>query len=305
MSSVALQGNAGGSGAFIIASPSSNNNRTISLPDATTTIVGTDATQTLTNKTLTSPVVDSPTVNGGTVDSAIISNATFSSPDSSIITSGTVVSTVATSYTASISGTTMTVTAVASGTVSIGQVIKGTGVTNLTMVTGFGTGTGGTGTYTVSTSQTVVATLITTVGQGFVNIPSWVKRITLILSGFSTTGTNAKGVMIGTSSGLVSSGYVSNGTRLASASMATGANTNTFVCNANTAADVISGTFTLTPTGNANEWVCSHILTDDLVVVNYTGAGKKTLTGTLDRVAVTSITFADTLDAGSVQIFYE
>ncbi len=38
--------------------------RTISLPDATTTLVGTDTTQTLTNKTLTSPVISSITNTG-------------------------------------------------------------------------------------------------------------------------------------------------------------------------------------------------------------------------------------------------
>lgn len=65
------------------------------------------------------------------------------------------------SFTASISGTTMTVSAVASGTVLVGAVISGTGVTAGTRIVGYGTGTGGTGTYTVDTSQTVSSTTIT------------------------------------------------------------------------------------------------------------------------------------------------
>lgn len=39
--------------------------RTLTIPDADTTIVGTDATQTLTNKTLTSPVLTTPTFTAG------------------------------------------------------------------------------------------------------------------------------------------------------------------------------------------------------------------------------------------------
>lgn len=58
-------------------------------------------------------------------------------------------------FTAGISTTTMTVSAVASGAISIGDRITGTGVTPGTVVTAFGTGLGGTGTYTVSISQTV------------------------------------------------------------------------------------------------------------------------------------------------------
>jgi hypothetical protein len=61
-------------------------------------------------------------------------------------------------FTADISGTTMTVSAVASGTLSIGQQIYGTGVSQLTAITALGTGTGGIGTYTVSISQTVAST---------------------------------------------------------------------------------------------------------------------------------------------------
>jgi hypothetical protein len=48
--------------------------RTLTVPDANTTLVGTDATQTLTNKTLTSP-----TINSGTLASATLTSPTVSS----------------------------------------------------------------------------------------------------------------------------------------------------------------------------------------------------------------------------------
>ncbi len=67
-------------------------------------------------------------------------------------------------FTASISGTTMTVSAVTSGTIYVGCLITGTGVTANTTITALGTGTGGVGTYTVSQSQTVSSTTITSDG---------------------------------------------------------------------------------------------------------------------------------------------
>jgi hypothetical protein len=45
-----------GDGIITIASPDTDTNRTLTLPDATTTLVGTDATQNLTNKTITGGV---------------------------------------------------------------------------------------------------------------------------------------------------------------------------------------------------------------------------------------------------------
>ena len=48
--------------------------RTVSIPDATTTLVGTDTTQTLTNKTLTSPTLTTPAL--GTPASGVLTNAT-------------------------------------------------------------------------------------------------------------------------------------------------------------------------------------------------------------------------------------
>jgi Phage stabilisation protein len=58
-------------------------------------------------------------------------------------------------FTATIAGTTMTVSAVATGTIYLGQTIQGAGVTAGTVVTALGTGTGGTGTYTLSVASTV------------------------------------------------------------------------------------------------------------------------------------------------------
>lgn len=64
-------------------------------------------------------------------------------------------------FTGSISGTTLTVTAVTSGTIGVGSVISGSGITSGTTISQFISGDGGTGTYTVSVSQTVASTTIT------------------------------------------------------------------------------------------------------------------------------------------------
>jgi len=62
MSSIAIQGNASGAGVITLTSPNTSSSYTSTLPAATTTLVGTDATQTLTNKTLTSPTLTTPNI---------------------------------------------------------------------------------------------------------------------------------------------------------------------------------------------------------------------------------------------------
>jgi len=60
---------------------------------------------------------------------------------------------------------TMTVTAVGSGAVGIGDTLSGAGVTAGSRVTAFGTGTGGTGTYIVDPTQAPASTTITVAGN--------------------------------------------------------------------------------------------------------------------------------------------
>jgi len=59
----------------------------------------------------------------------------------------------AASITGSISGSTLHVTAVAGGTIAVGDLVEGTGVAPNTIITGLSGGTGGTGNYMVSVNQ--------------------------------------------------------------------------------------------------------------------------------------------------------
>ena len=61
------------------------------------------------------------------------------------------------SFTGYQSGTTLTITAVNTGQISVGQILSGTGISTNTIITGFKTGTGGVGTYSVSTSNSVAS----------------------------------------------------------------------------------------------------------------------------------------------------
>jgi len=63
----------------------------------------------------------------------------------------------AAAFTGSISGPTLTVTLMKSGTITVGQSLFGLGVTAETIITGLGTGTGGVGTYTVNLTNSLTA----------------------------------------------------------------------------------------------------------------------------------------------------
>jgi hypothetical protein len=78
-----------------------------------------------------------------------------------------------TTFTGSMSGTTLTVTALGQGApIVVGMFVDGSSVTDGTYITGFGTGTGGTGTYTINQSVTASSTAMTAHGNIAFDDPS-------------------------------------------------------------------------------------------------------------------------------------
>lgn len=97
--------------------------------------------------------------------------------------------------TGSISGSTLTVTDVATGSLAIGQRLSGTGVVSGTMITAFGTGSGLAGTYTVSATQTVASTTISATRSHWYLLGStdWVANHPTVVIGKMTTATVTAG----------------------------------------------------------------------------------------------------------------
>ena len=96
------------------------------------------------------------------------------------------------SFTGSISGTTLTVTAIGSGAIAIGQTLAGTGITAGTTIVGFNTGAGGNvnevGTYTITPSQTAASTTISAYYQRPLSLTSAYVRISTTANGAPIIG---------------------------------------------------------------------------------------------------------------------
>jgi hypothetical protein len=127
-------------------------------------------TASIADNTMTVTAVGSGTVvPGATISGTNVVSGTTVTRQISGTTGGIGVYSVSTAQTVAsttVSGTygTMTVTAVASGTLAIGQVLAGANVTAASFITAYGTGTGGTGTYIVSPTQTAASATVTATG---------------------------------------------------------------------------------------------------------------------------------------------
>jgi hypothetical protein len=154
---------------------------------------------------------------------------------------------------------------------------------------------------TITSGTAVASTSGTSID--FTSIPSWVKRVTVMFNGVSTNGSSHLLVQIGAGS-VTTSGYttstgaaINSGTSGFYASSTAG-----FLIYNGNAANIYNGTSTIFNV-SSNTWTNTHVIggTD----ASRYGGGSIALSGTLDRVRITTVGGTDTFDAGSINILYE
>jgi hypothetical protein len=152
-----------------------------------------------------------------------------------------------------------------------------------------------------STNKTASTTSV-----DFTDIPSWAKRVTVVLTGISLSGTSTIYLRLGSGS-IASSGYLSTTVTFSTSGIASARNTAGFEVNniSSTAATTYSGSIVFV-NQDSNIWVCNGQV--NMPVGTYTHtlvSGYISLGGTLDRVSILSSNLTDTFDAGTINILYE
>ena len=150
------------------------------------------------------------------------------------------------------------------------------------------------------TSGTAVATTSGT-SIDITGIPSGVTEITVLFKAVSTNGASAISIQIGDGS-IVTTGYTSNGGGTSSSSLTNAEFTNGFVLmDSFDATWALTGYYTLKAYGN-NWFIHGGGVRN--TIYSCWSYGGKTLSGTLDRIRITTTGGSNTFDAGEVNITY-
>jgi hypothetical protein len=160
-----------------------------------------------------------------------------------------------------------------------------------------------TGTLAPIVSGTAVTASGTTVD--FTSLPSWVKRITVLLDGVSTNGTSNILCRIGTGGTVTATGYSGNTTTLtnAAAVAVTDATTSLVVAATTSAANICVSTVVWSKL-SGNTWVGTSSGRTAATVATI-GNVSVTLSGALDILRILTGNGTDTFDAGTINILYE
>lgn len=162
----------------------------------------------------------------------------------------------------------------------------------------------GTTSGSVITSGTAVASTSGT-SIDFTSIPSWAKRVTVLLNNVSLSGTASILVQLGAGS-VVTTGYVSaSGGGQNAGSWSVDLSTAGFLIRLTNASRALTGSLSITLLGS-NAWVANGTFGQVISTVGgVISGGSITLGGALDRLRITTDNGTDTFDTGTVNILYE
>lgn len=133
--------------------------------------------------------------------------------------------------------------------------------------------------------------------------PAGVHRITILVNGISLVDGAIPIIRIGCGS-VDSTGYFSANTGLANTTAFTTTSTVAFpLTSASGSISTHTGTMTLINV-DANIWLANSMISNG-VAANDISSGVKTLSCTLDRIQLTTVTGTSTFDGGSINIMYE
>lgn len=141
----------------------------------------------------------------------------------------------------------------------------------------------------------------------FTGIPSTTTKIIITYNGVSTSGANPHQCRLGTSAGIVTTGYMGG---IMQGGSHTSDVTSLRFCWNTAAAAGVTGHCMLIKVPNTNTWVSSSsfesftLTTGAGLAANY-GASQITLPGTLDRLQLLTVGGTDSYDAGSITVRYE
>jgi len=156
----------------------------------------------------------------------------------------------------------------------------------------------------VITSGTAVASTSGT-SIDFTGIPSWVKRITVMFQGVSTSGTSLPMIQLGDSGGVETTGYTAGSSLIG---FGTSNYTTGFTIRTDAVASTImDGFITINlVSSSTNSWVAGGTIYAPTPTAYMSAvSGAKSLSATLDRVRITTVNNTDTFDAGTINILYE
>jgi hypothetical protein len=154
------------------------------------------------------------------------------------------------------------------------------------------------GSLTLATAQSASGTAV-----NFTSIPSWAKRITVMLSGVSTSGSSNIQIQLGNVT-FVTSGYASSNTAGGNTVNTTSATTGHLLATSVGQTMLFNGHAVFTNI-SSNLWVGSSNILSTFNLSFSVGASNITLSSTLDRIRITTVNGTDTFDAGTINISYE